>query len=96
VRQQLEQAQMPVDESPDEDSDSLRHSYNFAPGYHGLVYRADGPDRGGRNHGGDRHEQIKTDMEDVDHGSPVEETKYKLQAMKWGRMSCVLACTAAC
>ncbi|KAF2110721.1 hypothetical protein BDV96DRAFT_500639 [Lophiotrema nucula] len=57
VRQQLQQSQMPVDEAPDDDA--VRQSYNFAPGYHGLVYRA----------------------------APVEgdvDTKYKLQAMKWG------------
>ena len=36
---------MPVDEAPDDDSD-VRQSYNFAPGYHGLVYRADSPENG--------------------------------------------------
>lgn len=40
VRHQLEHAQMPVDDAPDDNS--VRQSYNFAPGYHGLVYRADG------------------------------------------------------
>ncbi|KAF2830380.1 DUF159-domain-containing protein [Ophiobolus disseminans] len=45
VRHQLEQAQMPVDETPADDA--VRQSYNFAPGYHGLVYRADGPGHGG-------------------------------------------------
>ncbi|KAH9874729.1 hypothetical protein IAQ61_003919 [Plenodomus lingam] len=45
VCQQLEQSQMPVDEVPDDND--VRQSYNFAPGYHGLVYRADGPDSGG-------------------------------------------------
>ncbi|KAF1352729.1 DUF159-domain-containing protein, partial [Lizonia empirigonia] len=42
VRQQLEQSQMAVEEAPNDDD--VRQSYNFAPGYHGLVYRADGPD----------------------------------------------------
>ncbi|KAH8700076.1 hypothetical protein GQ44DRAFT_744153 [Phaeosphaeriaceae sp. PMI808] len=41
VRQQLELSQMPVQESPNDDQ--VRQSYNFAPGYHGLVYRADSP-----------------------------------------------------
>ncbi|KAH7348006.1 hypothetical protein BKA66DRAFT_432732 [Pyrenochaeta sp. MPI-SDFR-AT-0127] len=39
VRQQLENAQMPVEEAPEDGH--VRQSYNFAPGYHGLVYRAD-------------------------------------------------------
>ncbi|KAI4908369.1 hypothetical protein J4E90_008994 [Alternaria incomplexa] len=50
VRQQLEQSQMPVEEAPDDDS-NVRQSYNFAPGYHGLVYRADGPETGGQEEG---------------------------------------------
>ena len=33
---------MPVDDAPDDHDDSVRQSYNFAPGYRGLVYRADG------------------------------------------------------
>ncbi|KAL1794494.1 hypothetical protein ACET3X_007915 [Alternaria dauci] len=50
VRQQLEQSQMPVEEAPDDDG-NVRQSYNFAPGYHGLVYRADGPETGGQQEG---------------------------------------------
>ncbi|CAN9172677.1 unnamed protein product [Alternaria alternata] len=50
VRQQLEQSQMPVEEAPDDDS-NVRQSYNFAPGYHGLVYRADGPETGDQQEG---------------------------------------------
>ncbi|KAJ4371105.1 hypothetical protein N0V83_004321 [Neocucurbitaria cava] len=45
VRQQFEHSHMPVEDAPDDDD--VRQSYNFAPGYHGLVYRADGPDYGG-------------------------------------------------
>lgn len=30
---------MPVEEAPDDDA--VHPSYNFAPGYHGLVYRAE-------------------------------------------------------
>jgi putative SOS response-associated peptidase YedK len=41
---------MPVEEAPDDDS-NVRQSYNFAPGYHGLVYRADGPETGGQEEG---------------------------------------------
>ncbi|KAF2689869.1 DUF159-domain-containing protein [Lentithecium fluviatile CBS 122367] len=81
VRQQLEQANMPVEEAPHDDS--VRQSYNFAPGYHGLVYRADGPDRGGRSDEadeGDDHGHVKTE----DDACRASATKYKLQAMKWG------------
>ncbi|RYP14153.1 hypothetical protein DL765_006561 [Monosporascus sp. GIB2] len=61
IRQLLEDDDMPVDEAPDEapeDNDvdeaggnnyvpgAPRQSYNFAPGYHGIVYRADVPDWG--------------------------------------------------
>lgn len=38
---------MPVDEAPDDEGEGApRPSYNFAPGYHGIVYRADVPDWG--------------------------------------------------
>jgi hypothetical protein len=65
---------MPVDEAPDDDS--VRQSYNFAPGYYGLVYRADGPDRESRTEESHDHEQTK-----AEHGtSPVQghrdSTKY--------------------
>ncbi|EKD17075.1 DUF159 domain protein [Drepanopeziza brunnea f. sp. 'multigermtubi' MB_m1] len=51
---------MPVDEAPGDEGDgdgdgdgASRQSYNFAPGYYGLVYRADVPDcgAGGREGG---------------------------------------------
>ncbi|KAL8731027.1 MAG: hypothetical protein Q9166_003678 [cf. Caloplaca sp. 2 TL-2023] len=77
---------MPVEDAPEDDD--VRQTYNFAPGNHGLVYRADVPDwgAGGRSHGaqgtadqGAEHtEQDSGEMEDP------KETKYKLQAMKWG------------
>ncbi|KAF1957190.1 DUF159-domain-containing protein [Byssothecium circinans] len=57
VRQQLERSHMPVADAPEDDH--IRHTYNFAPGYHGLVYRADAQGN-------------------------ADNTKYKLQAMKWG------------
>lgn len=77
---------MPVAEAPDDDQ--VRETYNFAPGSHGLVYRADVPDYGaGSNH---HHQYDATDgatKEDDDTRPQVEdpkETTYKLQAMKWG------------
>lgn len=77
---------MPVADAPDDDE--VRETYNFAPGSHGLVYRADVPDYGaGNNH--HRQDAAADDAakEDDDPRPQVEdpkETKYKLQAMKWG------------
>lgn len=50
----LQDDDMPVDEAPPDEADEAdddgppppRQSYNFAPGYHGVVYRADVPDWG--------------------------------------------------
>lgn len=88
---------MPVDEAPDDDDNSVRESYNFAPGYHGLVYRADGPDHGGSKTSGEKdradtlEQQPKTNKVDTTPAVPAEghnDTKYKLQAMRWGE-SCI-------
>lgn len=47
VRQMLQGDDMPVWDSPADEGDGApRQSYNFAPGYHGIVYRADVPDWG--------------------------------------------------
>ena len=85
---------MPVDEAPEDDE--IRETYNFAPGYHGLVYRADVPDRGAgsssqqeRNEPGapsqsqDEHTQEKTTTHATQSDVPGT-TRYKLQKMKWG------------
>ena len=72
---------MPVAEAPDDDD--VRQTYNFAPGSHGLVYRADVPDHGaGRRHC-DGEGAPAGDDESLDFEDP-KETRYKLQAMKWG------------
>ncbi|KAL8704432.1 MAG: hypothetical protein Q9201_002390 [Fulgogasparrea decipioides] len=77
---------MPVDDAPEDDD--VRQTYNFAPGYHGLVYRADVPDwgAGGRRHGGHEasHEHAQDEAEDTGEMEDPKEMKYKLQAMKWG------------
>ncbi|KAI0502846.1 hypothetical protein F5B22DRAFT_631775 [Xylaria bambusicola] len=76
-----------------------RQSYNFAPGYRGVVYRADVPDRGAGPQS--RHDGQDTDNEPL--SSPSKGAKkqssdtdeqltavenndlhYKLQTMKWG------------
>lgn len=93
---------MPVDEAPDDDN-GVRQSYNFAPGYHGLVYRADGPEYGHRD-AGDKVEKVHRKHDDqVKKEEPIEageegenvavsteghnDTKYKLQSMKWGKLA---------
>jgi putative SOS response-associated peptidase YedK len=90
VRRYLEDENMPVYEAPEDEGDGApRQSYNFAPGYHGIVYRADVPDWGAgprqhktAQHGGDEQpdDLPSTAQEDV----ASEGVRYKLQSMKWG------------
>ncbi|KAI1380833.1 DUF159-domain-containing protein [Hypoxylon crocopeplum] len=91
VRQMLQDDDMSVDDAPDDEGDSApRQSYNFAPGYHGVVYRADVPDWGA----GPRSRRTNT-SDEIDAGEHAEggvgddasepqSVKYKLQSMKWG------------
>lgn len=77
---------MPVEEWPEDDD--VRQTYNFAPGNHGLVYRADVPDygAGGRSHD-DGQDAGDTEKEKEGPGPAIEDPKemtYKLQSMKWG------------
>lgn len=67
---------MPVEEAPNDDD--VRQSYNFAPGYHGLVYRAEGPVHG------DQKEK-EHDNEENPKKEGTTDIKYKLQSMQWGR-----------
>jgi len=80
---------MPIDEAPEDDD--VRLSYNFAPGYHGLVYRAVTSDRGAGpqvegDDAADGEEEQKQETEAV--SAPLEEaaeaTHYRLQSMRWG------------
>ena len=86
VRHQFEDHGMPVADAPDDDD--LRQTYNFAPGYHGLVYRADVPDHGaGNRNQHQRRSDEEDEVADDEVSPPIEEpkeTRYKLQAMKWG------------
>ncbi|ORY65547.1 uncharacterized protein BCR38DRAFT_392022 [Pseudomassariella vexata] len=96
LRQMLQDDNMPVDDTPDDAGDGApRQSYNFAPGYHGIVYRAVVPD-----HGAGPKRQAKVGSDDVDpteqadaatpsvsqneDSSSPKEVRYKLQSMKWG------------
>ncbi|EME46544.1 hypothetical protein DOTSEDRAFT_22594 [Dothistroma septosporum NZE10] len=85
---------MPVGEAPDDDDDRIRQTYNFAPGYHGLIYRANTSDRGAGSNDRDETEAGNDDgprspnkahapQSTVD-GRATHETKYKLQAARWG------------
>ena len=79
---------MPVADAPEDDD--VRQTYNFAPGNHGLVYRADVPDYGAgarpqdddsaRNEDGNDKE---TPADRIQPNVPGK-MKYKLQSMKWG------------
>lgn len=72
----LDDADMPVaDAPPDDGPDAPRQSYNFAPGYHGIVYRADTPDWGA---GPRPHADAPPPP-----ASP-DAVSYRLQSMKWG------------
>ena len=79
---------MPVADAPEDDD--VRQTYNFAPGNHGLVYRADVPDYGAgptthsHNHGNEA--AVEATEEPPVEGDNPKEIKYKLQGMKWGTM----------
>lgn len=95
VRQRLADQDMPANSAPEDEQ--IRQTYNFAPGYHGLIFRADTTDR-------DSHPSHPTaEMEDGEpspkkvkladgmmdvpaaaDGRMAKETQYKLQAAKWG------------
>lgn len=88
VRRYLENEHMPVFDAPEDDADDApRQSYNFAPGYHGIVYRADIPDWGAasathRGNGGEEEASDATATAEKEPGT--DEVHYKLQSMKWG------------
>jgi putative SOS response-associated peptidase YedK len=97
VRQRLAKQNMPADEAPSDDDPQIRQSYNFAPGYHGLIYRAATNDRGTDatpyeaegNEGEPSPKKAKLSHSEEDEGIEVDgqatrETKYKLQSAKWG------------
>lgn len=95
----LQDDDMRVDDVPDDEGDGApRQSYNFAPGYHGVVYRADVPDwgagprreaKGGKGKASDEQsvdsEKPTTAHEEADIvDSEERDQHYKLQSMKWG------------
>ncbi|OHF01497.1 tannase and feruloyl esterase [Colletotrichum orchidophilum] len=92
IRRMLEDDDMPVDDAPeDEGQGSPRQTYNFAPGYHGVVYRADVPDRGAvhrRNHSRGEQDSAAADATSSQPknsgGIDDSSVKYKMQSMQWG------------
>lgn len=80
---------MPAYEAPpDEGDEAPRQSYNFAPGYNGIVYRADVPDWGAgpRKHKDGESEQAQDEEDGTTEDEGGKETRYKLQSMRWGRI----------
>ena len=77
---------MPVADAPGDDE--VRQTYNFAPGNHGLVYRADVPDYGAGGRPIDNELGPESETSGKEGTSAVlkelKETSYKLQSMKWG------------
>ena len=90
VRNQLQQSHMPSQESAPDDED-IRQTYNFAPGYHGLVYRAAVPDQGVGDQQQHNEDQAEEESQNATGRLTQEErghsSQYKLQAMKWGEQS---------
>ena len=90
VRAYLQNQHMQVDDAPEDDADDApRQSYNFAPGYNGIVYRADVPyyGAGTRSHKkGELEVEPTESTESTNEGAEEEqgEVRYKLQTMKWG------------
>lgn len=90
VRAYLQHEHMPVYDAPEDDGDEApRQSYNFAPGYNGIVYRADVPyyGAGPRSHKkGKAEAEVEESAEAQDEATEEEqgEVRYKLQTMKWG------------
>ena len=87
MRAYLEAEGMLAYEAPDDEDDhGPRQSYNFAPGYNGIVYRADTPDWGAGpwNHR-QEEEEAPGEPQTVEKTQvDSHETRYKLQTMKWG------------
>ena len=65
------------------DDEEVRETYNFAPGYYGAVYRAETPNQGAFNPAEADSRSVDREPEGRDE-EQQDETKYKIQAMKWG------------
>jgi putative SOS response-associated peptidase YedK len=92
IREYLADEDLPsFDAPPDEGPGAPRRSFNFAPGYNGLVYRADVPDHGAGplpssvKHANDgEHEPEVGSTEPQPEHKNTAAVRYKLQTMQWG------------
>ncbi|KAK1973968.1 hypothetical protein LZ30DRAFT_609358 [Colletotrichum cereale] len=87
IRRMLEADEMPVDDAPeDEGQGSPRQTYNFAPGHHGVVYRADVPDRGAGHRHDDKSDERDQTATEATSNQPGEKdrVRYRMQSMQWG------------
>jgi putative SOS response-associated peptidase YedK len=90
VRQRFADQHLAVDEAPDEEDDRTRQTYNFAPGYHGLIYRAATSSDAHANESTLEEGEPPVGKSGIVNDSPPSngsvgtEIKYKLQNAKWG------------
>ncbi|KAK4865209.1 hypothetical protein LT330_001832 [Penicillium expansum] len=90
IQQRMQEQGMQVDEAPGDDS--VRETYNFAPGNFGAVYRAEITDKGSHNAQQDADNEPQTKdskkgKDDLSSDAKLVDNaviKYKLQSMKWG------------
>ncbi|KAF4944112.1 hypothetical protein FGADI_12933, partial [Fusarium gaditjirri] len=82
IRQMLEEDGLEIDDAPEDAGDGApRSSYNFAPGYHGVVCRASTSDQNTTRED-ERYGKQKDATQDPKY--PEDNGRYKLQSMKWG------------
>ncbi|KAF5689992.1 DUF159 domain-containing protein, partial [Fusarium circinatum] len=82
IRQMLQEDGLEIEDAPEDTGDGApRSSYNFAPGYHGIVYRASTSD-----HNTTREDEQSEKQNDAtqDTKDSKDHIKHKLQSMKWG------------
>ena len=90
----MQQENMQVDNWVDDDE--ARETYNFAPGYNGLVYRANVPDAGATvrdqeaedeqlAEGPSGNDETGDALNDDDSTPKGNDITFRLQAMRWGK-----------
>ncbi|KAK1142561.1 hypothetical protein N8T08_007536 [Aspergillus melleus] len=94
IRNRMQEQGIQVDDAPPDDS--IRETYNFAPGYNGAIYRADSPNEERHQHqqpsntipNFPENEQVPSPANGLSKpnspNNPNANAHYKLQSMKWG------------
>lgn len=77
IRNRMQEQGLQIDDAPPDDS--IRETYNFAPGYNGAIYRADSPRE---HHPSNDNPEPETQQEQET--TAANKPAYKLQSMKWG------------